>query len=68
MNKSCYRLLVYLIIINSFISITNKFYPGFLQIGKILGGLLLINIAIIFKETLKIKDIFFVYFWGYFQG
>lgn len=68
MNKSCYRLLVYLIIINSFISITNKFYPGFLQIGKILGGLLLINIAIIFKETLKIKDIFFCIFLGIFSG
>lgn len=62
MNKLAYKILVYLIIINSFVSITNTFYPSSLPIGRVLGALLLLNLAVIYLETLRKQDLFFIIF------
>ena len=66
MNKLTYKTLIYLIVINSFVSITNVFYPSSLPLGKILGGLLLINILVIYKESLKKSDLLLFIFIGSF--
>lgn len=57
---SIYRLFLNIMIINSFISLTNRFYPTSLPLGKIIGFVQIIMIMIIYLKTLKRADLFFL--------
>lgn len=55
-----YRLFLYLMIMNCFISLSNRLYPSALHLGKLVGFLQIISILLIYCETLKKKDVLFL--------
>ncbi|MEI3435697.1 MAG: O-antigen ligase family protein [Clostridia bacterium] len=57
-----YRLFIYLILLNSFVSLTNSFYPSNLSLGKIIGAMIIIVLFAIYIKNLKRKDIYFFMF------
>lgn len=57
-----YRLFIYLILLNSFVSLTNSFYPSNLSLGKIIGAMIIIVLFAIYIKNLKRKDIYFLMF------
>lgn len=57
-----YRLFIYLILLNSFVSLTNNFYPSNLSLGKIIGAMIIIVLFAIYIKNLKRKDIYFFMF------
>lgn len=59
---SYYKLFIYLLLLNSFVSITNSLYPANLNLGKIVGAVLIIELIAIYIKTLKKNDIYFLIF------
>ncbi len=59
-----YRLFIYLILLNSFVSLTNSFYPSNLSLGKIIGAMIIIVLFCnIYKKFEKKRYIFlYVYY------
>ena len=54
---SYYKLFIYILLINSFVSLTNTFYPTVLSLGRIVGMILIIVLVAIYIKTLK-KEMF----------
>lgn len=59
---SYYRLFIYILLLDSFVSLTYSIYPSSLNIGKIVGALLIIILIAIYVKTLKKRDIFYLFF------
>lgn len=59
---SYYKLFIYILLINSFVSLTNTFYPTVLSLGRIVGMILIIVLVAIYIKTLKKRDVFFGFF------
>ncbi len=59
---SLYKSFIYLILLNSFVSITNELYPANLNLGKIVGVMLIFVIGLIYIKTLKKNDVLFLIF------
>ena len=56
---SYYRLFIYMLLLNSFVSLTYSIYPSNLNVGKIVGAVLIIVLIAIYVKTLKKRDIFY---------
>ena len=59
---SYYRLFIYMLLLNSFVSLTYNIYPSNLNVGKIVGAILVIILMAIYVKTLKKRDIFYLLF------
>lgn len=59
---SYYKLYIWLMIINSFVSLTNKLITSAIPAGKIVGFLQIIVLLIIYSTNLKKKDILFLFY------
>lgn len=59
---SYYRLFIYMLLLNSFVSLTYSIYPSNLNVGKIVGAVLIIVLIAIYVKTLKKRDIFYLLF------
>lgn len=62
-----YRIFIYILLLNSFISLTYKLYPTVLNVGKIVGAALIVVLILIYIKTLKKRDIFYLSFIGIFD-